>query len=127
MLEVRLIDANALIKDIAESIRLADEWEKEAREKEDQHGIKCAIDTRRSLLAMISRVKEAPTIEAKPVRRGRMIESRYPNENKCSECGQVFRDDIGFIIQDDGGVFRYPKRCPECGCYWDGSADNDSE
>lgn len=55
---------------------------------------------------------------------GRMIEGKYPNENKCSECGQEFRDDIGFIIQDDDGVFHYPKRCPECGCYWDGGADN---
>ena len=57
------------------------------------------------------------------VRHGRMIEGRYPNENKCSECGQTFRDDIRFIIQDDGGVFQYPKRCPECGCFWDGGAD----
>ena len=68
-------------------------------------------------------VKNLPTAEPE-VRRGRMIEGRYPNENKCSECGQEFRDDIGFIIQDDDGVFHYPKRCPECGCYWDGGADN---
>lgn len=66
----------------------------------------------------------APTVDAEPVRHGRMIEGRYPNENKCSECGQEFRDDIGLIIQDDDGVFHYPKRCPECGCYWDGGADN---
>lgn len=53
-----------------------------------------------------------------------MIEGRYPNDNKCSECGQTFRDDIGFIIQDNHGEFHYPKRCPECGCYWDGGADD---
>ena len=70
-------------------------------------------------------IYEAPKVEAEPVRHGRMIEGRYPNENKCSECGKMFRDDIGFIIQDDDGVFHYPKRCPECGCYWDGGADND--
>lgn len=64
--EVRLIDANALIKDISESIRLADEWEKESHEKKDRHGLKCATDTRRSLMAMLSRVKEFPTIEAAP-------------------------------------------------------------
>jgi hypothetical protein len=69
-------------------------------------------------------IKELPTIEAEPVRRGRMIEGRYPNDNKCSECGQTFRDDIGFIIQDNHGEFHYPKRCPECGCYWDGGDDN---
>ncbi len=67
---------------------------------------------------------EQPTVEAEPVRHGQMIEGRYPNENKCSECGQEFRDDIGFIIQDDDGVFHYPKRCPECECYWDGGAAN---
>jgi hypothetical protein len=66
-------------------------------------------------------------IDAEPVRHGRMIDGRYPNDNKCSECGQTFRDDIGFIIQDNHGEFHYPKRCPECGCYWDGGADNDSE
>ena len=60
----------------------------------------------------------------KEVRHGRMIEGRYPNENRCSECGQEFRDDIGFIIQDHDGVFRYPKRCPECGCFWDGVDGN---
>lgn len=71
-----------------------------------------------------ARIENAPTIEAEPVRHGRMIEGRYPNENKCSECGKMFRDDIGFIIQDDYGVFHNPARCPECGCYWDGGADN---
>lgn len=70
-------------------------------------------------------INRLPAIEAEPVRHGRMIEGRYPNENKCSECSQEFRDDIGFIIQDDDGVFHYPKRCPECGCFWDGGADND--
>lgn len=64
MPEVRLIDANALIRDIAESVRYADEWEKESREKNDEDGLKCAIETRRALLPMISRLKEAPTIEA---------------------------------------------------------------
>lgn len=44
-------------------------------------------------------ILQAPTIESEPVRHGRMIEGRYPNENKCSECGQVFRDDIGFITK----------------------------
>lgn len=69
-------------------------------------------------------IDKQPTIEPE-VRHGRMIEGRYPNENKCSECGKMFRDDIKFIIQDEGGVFHNPSRCPECGCYWDGGADND--
>lgn len=108
MPEVRLIDANALIKDIAESIRLADEWEKEAREKEDEHGIKCAIDTRRALFAMISRVKEAPTIEAEPVRRGRWI-----NDTFCSECKR-FPVDVSVSISNQE-LTKYFSRCPHCG------------
>lgn len=53
-------------------------------------------------------------------RHGHLIESRYPNEDKCSECGQVFRDEIMFIYPyDENGVAHMPKRCPECGCYWD--------
>ena len=112
MPEVRLIDANALIKDIAESIRLADEWEKEAREKEDEHGIKCAIDTRRALFAMISRVKEAPTIEAEPIRRGRWIwfesEGTYIHLRKCSECGDIKnQEETNF--------------CPNCGARMESS------
>ena len=73
-------------------------------------------------------IKELPTINPE-VRHGRLIESRYPNENKCSECGQVFWDDIGFIYPyDENGVYKVPNRCPECGCFWvekmDGGADN---
>lgn len=121
MPKVRLIDANALFNNLKKSAKAAREWREGTQDEEikiraeQTHGtfVECAL-----------RVKNAPTIEAEPVRHGRMIEGRYPNENKCSECGQVFRDDIGFIIQDDDGAFHYPKRCPECGCYWDGGADN---
>ena len=111
MPEVRLIDANALIKNIAESIRLADEWEKESHEKKDKHGIKCAIDTRRSLLSMISRVKDAPTIEPE-VRHVRWIPHKITASSICSECRRVFADETLF--------------CPNCGARMDGGADNGS-
>lgn len=68
-------------------------------------GYNKALEDSAALVALM------PAIEPE-VRHGRMIDGRYPNENKCSECGQEFRDDIGFIIQDDDGVFHYPKRCP---------------
>lgn len=59
------------------------------------------------------------------VRHGRMIEGRHPNENKCSECGQEFREEIFFIYPyDQNGISKTPKRCPECGCYWDGGDGN---
>jgi len=81
-------------------------------------------ETQHNVIA-VDDLQYLPTIEAEPVQHGRMIEGRYPNENKCSECGKMFRDDIKFIIQDDDGVFHNPARCPECGCYWDGGTDND--
>lgn len=99
---MRLIDADALIKDIAESIRLADEWEKESHEKKDKHGIKCAIDTRRALLAMISRVKKSPTIE--PVKHGRWSEDDEGFYH-CSVCKEL-----------SDWEHRY---CPNCGAKMD--------
>lgn len=112
-----LIDRDALIKDIAESIRLADELEKESHEKKDKHGLKCAIDTRRSLLAMISRIKEAPTIDAEPVRRGRWI-----NDVFCSECKR-FPVDVSVSISNRE-LTKYFSLCPHCGARMDGGADN---
>lgn len=91
----------------------------------DEDALRMYCEKRHCGSVPLEYIKQLRPVFAEPVKRGRMIEGRYPNENKCSECGQEFRDDIGFIIQDDDGVFHYPKRCPECGCYWDGGADND--
>lgn len=101
---MRLIDADALIKDIAKSIRLADEWEKESNEKKDKIGLKYAIDTRRSLLSMISRIKEAPTVEP-GVRHGYWI--IRGGDMWCSECG--YGDVTEFGEPED---YYY---CPHCG------------
>lgn len=68
--------------------------------------------------------RTAPTIEPE-VRHGRLIEGKTFNDSRCSECGQVFRDDIRFIYPaDESGIGRLPKRCPECGCYWTGGTDD---
>ena len=107
MQEIRLIDANALAE--SDMAKLIDKYLYN----------QCNLTVGLASALM-------PEIEAEPVRHGRMIEGRYPNENKCSECGQEFRDDIGFIIQDDDGVFHNPARCPKCGCYWDGGADKEA-
>lgn len=53
------------------------------------------------------------------IRKGKLIDGRYPNENKCSACGQIFRDEIQLIIQDNNGEFQDPKYCPSCGARWD--------
>ena len=111
MAEVRPIDANALIKDIVESIRLADEWERESYENKDEIGLKYAISTRQSLMAMLSRVKEAPTIEPE-MRYGQWIDN---GEDKyiCSACkGYVYR------------WFGKSDFCPRCGAKTSGGTDN---
>ena len=69
-------------------------------------------------------IEDAPAVEAEPVRHGKLLEGETFNDQHCSVCGQVFRDDISFIIQPDETGCHMPKRCPECGCYWDGGADN---
>ena len=71
------------------------------------------------------RMKNMPITESEPVKHGHLIEGRTFNDQRCSECGQVFRDDINFILPfDEDGICKTPKRCPECGAYWDGGADN---
>lgn len=60
---MRPIDADVMSKSIAEGIRLAEEWEKEATEKNDECGLKYATDTYNSLLGILHRVQEQPTIE----------------------------------------------------------------
>ena len=62
---MRPIDADAMSKSIAEGIRLAEEWEKEATENNDECGLKYAANTYNNLLAMLHRVQEQPTIELK--------------------------------------------------------------
>lgn len=69
-------------------------------------------------------IDAAPTIEGEPVRHGKLLEGKTFNDQHCSVCGQRFRDDISFILPSDENGFPMPKRCPECGCYWDGGADN---
>ena len=61
---MRPIDADAMSKSIAEGIRLAEKWEKEATEQNDECGIRHAIDTYNNLLAMLHRVQDQPTIES---------------------------------------------------------------
>ena len=108
---MRLIDADALSKEIVESIRVAEEWKKEATEKNDKHGQKCAIDTRRSLFAMLFRLKEQPTIEAEPVRHGKWLPHKITVSSKCNICRRVFADETQF--------------CPNCGADMrEGGANN---
>lgn len=104
--DVRLIDADALCRKISESIRQANAWENEAREKKDTHGVKCAIDTRRSLLSMLSRVQEEPTIDAQPVKHAKWIVPKNDDEQPyCSVCNWHAYGDL------------FTDYCPGCGAY----------
>lgn len=120
--QIELIDRNALIKDIAKGIRLADEWERESYEKKDQCELKHAVATRQSLLAMIERVKEAPIVKAKPVQYGQWIPLKgWFNKNivKCSVCGNTL--DMGGVNAGRGDA----NFCPNCGADMrEGGADN---
>lgn len=60
---MRPIDADAMSKSIAEGIRLAEEWEREATENNDECGLKYAANTYNNMLAMLHMVQEQPTIE----------------------------------------------------------------
>jgi hypothetical protein len=70
------------------------------------------------------KLMQITSIEAEPVRHGKLLEGKTFNDQHCSVCGQRFRDDISFILPSDENGFPMPKRCPECGCYWEGGASD---
>lgn len=51
-------------------------------------------------------IKEAPTIEAEPIRHGKWIYTGFM-EVKCNNCGNVFHE-----LEDTN-------YCPACGCHMD--------
>lgn len=63
MTDVRLIDANSVCKKIVESIRCAEEWISEAREQQDTIGLQYASNTYSSLISMLERIQNEPTVE----------------------------------------------------------------
>lgn len=113
-----LVDADSICKKINESIKAAVKWESEAREKKDTHGVKLAIDTRRSLLAMLSRVLEEPTIDADPVKRGKW---KCVNDDEgiwmCSNCGNEISLEVGSPAEFEWFF------CPYCGAKMGGKSD----
>lgn len=57
-------------------------------------------------------LKDAPTIEAEPVRHGRWVD-KMVRDWHCSECGKKARFD-GYCYDDK------PNYCPNCGARMDG-------
>lgn len=108
---VRLIDANALLNDLKESAKDAREWRDETQDEEIKIRAEQAFGT---FIECALRVKNAPTIEAEPVRHGRWINgvSRGMPSIYCSECGSTKET----ICESD--------YCPDCGARMDGGAEN---
>ena len=114
----RLIDANALYNDLKESVKAAREWKEEAQDEEikiraeQAHGTFCECALR---------VKNAPTIDAEPVRHGYWIECDYKTLEHgeiesaykaglcCSECRTGFKKNH----------MTYKAFCPACGAKMD--------
>lgn len=109
MPEVRLIDANALLKKCIEG----------DGDNEFTEGYNFAVQE------ISAYIELAPTIEAEPVRHGRWIEvTKHRDENgailndyECSECFAMLKDSDSEQIKDE-------RFCYNCGVRMDGGADN---
>lgn len=104
---MRLIDADAFVREMSDRIGEAIKWQVNAiadRNKEIEIRAEQAIITfcEASLTA-----KKMPTIEAEPIRHGKWIYTGFL-EVKCNNCGNVFHEleDINY--------------CPNCGAKMDG-------
>ena len=110
MLEVRLIDANALLVNLKATIKAVREWKEEAQDEEIKIRADQAFGT---FIECALRVKNAPTIEIETVQHGQWI--KLPEScqavYECSECGAGI------------GKIKSPY-CAMCGTKMDGGADN---
>lgn len=121
---VRLIDANALLNDLKESVKAAREWKEEAQDEEikiraeQSHGtfIECAL-----------RVKNAPTIDAEPVRHGRWkgwTTSKFTGKYKDYDEPE-FKDYVYYTCSECYRKSAIQELyCPQCGARMDGGSEN---
>lgn len=78
MTDVRLIDANSVCRSIVDSIRYTEEWIREAREQQDTVGLQYASNTYSSLISMLERIQNEPTIEVEPGNGWISVKDRLP-------------------------------------------------
>lgn len=98
---VRPIDANALLIQMKEYL--------ERREEEaNMTGNRSACVTWNDAVMLI---KNAPTVETQPVRRGEWELSRYASKWRCDNCGRTVDEDEANTEYD---------YCPHCGSRMNG-------
>lgn len=110
MPDIRLIDANALIKQIKETY---------CKDCGNYNGDVCCVCT---LVDAMDYIDDAPTIDAQPVKHGKWI----PMDEycaKCSVCGW-WQKTNGKCCTGDANIHRVAyKYCTACGAKMDGDAD----
>ena len=102
--EVRPIDANALLENRIFSVKYG------------------YIGNGLQLIQMaINCIKNAPTIDAEPVRHGRWIQSKIvPAYHYCSLCKVTHKMEMSC------NVYVFMKYCPNCGAKMDGGKDDEN-
>lgn len=118
---VRLIDANALIEDCKSDLA---NYKVEALRGDAPDSFLISAVIKR-IEEVIERIKDAPTIEAQPIKYGSIerltnaekheiyYESRIDFDGKCSECGSLVFDTDNF--------------CSECGAVFHNEEDSDDK
>lgn len=118
---VRLIDANALLNNLKESAKDAREWRDETQDEEIKIRAEQAFGT---FIECALRVKNAPTIEAEPVRHGRWVYVETIGGMKHYHCTNCKEHNPGNECIADENQILWFEYCPKCGARMDGGADN---
>lgn len=74
-------------------------------------------DSLEAIKKIMDIIKEAPTIDAEPVRHGKWDDTRVAFFRKCSECGATVKNNLPDVFLDcDIRDLHY---CPNCGAKMD--------
>lgn len=111
MPDVRLIDANALIKQIEET---------HCKDCNSYNGVMCRACT---WMDAMDYIEDAPAVDAQPVKHGKWITTQKSIDDgftTCSYCHREFYiDDLAHVGNEDG----FCELCPNCGAKMDCDAD----
>lgn len=106
-MSMRLIDADAMLETLK---RKYPQWYTRKPKDSWMHYV---------CLVYYWAVREAPTIDAVPIKHGRWTEG--PMCIECSCCGELFSDEIAYMHDP----FGKPRYCPCCGSKMDGGDDDE--